>query len=193
MKNKFILVAVLISIFISCDKKSDSENENIALNYLINVYAEEFERDEMSIGEIVSNKKLLLDSSQNDTIKKINSLITSYHNYLDSIDKKSKENKRNIFYDGDTLLNDGEVFKNTSEVFFKNTDHLISNERLKSFFYQNFNLDYVKNENGIHILYMDYYYLDVPYSIFKFLIKRRKYELLVFQNEVLNSYLLKNK
>ena len=193
MKNKFILVAVLISIFISCDKKSDSENENIALNYLINVYAEEFERDEMSIGEIVSNKKLLLDSSQNDTIKKINSLITSYHNYLDGIDKKSKENKRNIFYDGDTLLNDGEVFKNTSEVFFKNTDHLISNERLKSFFYQNFNLDYVKNENGIHILYMDYYYLDVPYSIFKFLIKRRKYELLVFQNEVLNSYLLKNK
>lgn len=193
MKNKFILVAVLISIFISCDKKSDSDNENIALNYLINVYADEFERDEMSISEIVSNKKLLLDSSQNDTIKKINSLITSYHNYLDSIDKKSKENKRNIFYDGDTLLNDGEVFKNTSEVFFKNTDHLISNERLKSFFYQNFNLDYVKNENDIHILYMDYYYLDVPYSIFKFLIKRRKYELLVFQNEVLNNYLLKNK
>lgn len=190
MKNKFILVAVFTSIFLSCDKKSDSENENIAVNYLINVYADEFERNEISISEIVSNKKVLIEQSQNDTIKRIDSLITSYYNFLDGIDKKSIENKKNIFYNGEVLQDDGEDFRNTSEIFFKNTDDLLINEKLKIYFYQNFNLDYVKNENGIHILYMDYYYLDVPYSIFKFLIKKRKYELLVFQNELLSNYLI---
>ena len=193
MKNKLILLIVILPIFLSCEKKNDFENENISLNYLFSTYANEFEKEVVLTNEIITAKKTLLSSIKNDTINRIDSLITSYYNYLDSIDLKSEELKENIFYKKDVLQEDGKTFKNTSEVFFKNINELIKDKHLKNQFYQNFNLDYVKNENNLHFLYMEYYYLDVPYSTFKFLIKKRKYNLRIFQNEILSSYLIYKK
>lgn len=188
--KKIISCLLVLIIFSTCEKKFDYDNYDVTLGNLFSVYGDDMEDDIIFLNKKISVKKSQLTSSENDTLENIDFIITSYYNYLNETDLKSQNLKKNLFYDKDVLAEDGKVFKKTSETFFTDLDLLLKDKDLKDYLHHYFNVDDVKNNQDQYFLYMEYNYLGIPYPTFKFLIKKRKYELLVLQNELLNKYLL---
>lgn len=192
IKSKKIISCLLIIVmFSSCEKKFDYNDYDVTLANLFSVYGDNMEDDIIFLNKKISVKKSQLPASKNDTLKNIDFIVTSYYNYLNEADLKSQKLMKNLFYDKDVLSEDGKVFKKNSETFFTDLDVLLKDKDIKDYLHHYFNVDDVKNNQNQYFLFMEYHYLGIPYPTFRFLIKKRKYELLVFQNELLNSYLHK--
>lgn len=187
--KKIFSCFLVFVIFSSCEKKFDYDDYDVTLGNLFSVYGDDMDNNIIFLNEKISAKKSQLASSKNDSLENIDSIIISYYNYLNETDLKSQKLKKNLFYDKDVLAEDGKVFKKTSETFLKDLDLLLKDKDLKDYLSHYFSVGDVKNNQDQYILYMEYNYLGAPYPVFKFLIKKRKYELLVLQNEVLSSYL----
>lgn len=143
--KKIISCLVVLIIFSSCEKKFDYDDYDVTLGNLFSVYGDDMDNDIIFLNEKISVKKSQLASSKNDSLENIDSIITSYYNYLNETDLKSQKLKKNLFYDKDILTEDGKVFKKTSETIVSDLDLLLKDKDLKDYLNHYFSVGDVKN------------------------------------------------
>lgn len=193
LKNKKLTgYLILFIVFFSCERKFDETNFDVNLANLFSSYGNEIDNNIVFLKGKLDNKKYLLNLPSNSNIDSINSVIVNYYNYLNELDLKSSKLGKNIFYEDGVLLEDGKIFDQKNKKFLSDLDQLIKDVDLKDYLTHYFDVADVKNENDIYFIYMEYHFLGIPYSTFKFLIKQRMYNVIQFQNEVFNTFLIKN-
>lgn len=187
LRNKIIQILLISLIFISCNNYSDIKNENLSLNYLFDQYGNQIDEEILLINQMIKIKKANYKGNDNTHIIKIDSLINDYLNYLDYVSEQSNNTKKNIFFKNASLTEYGRSFHEKNNAFVKEIQLLITDPNLNKIVYYKFNTDDVRNEDDIFFDYMEYNYMDIPYSVFKFLIQKKKLDLLLLKNEVWNS------
>jgi len=187
--KKIISCLLVVIMFSSCEKKFDFDDYDVTLANLFSGYGEDMEKDIKFLNEKVKTKQSMLLSSPSNRMDSLNTIIDNYYNYLNELDLKSEKLNKNLFYDEDILTEEGKIFKETSERFLTDLNLLLKNKDLKDYLNHYFSVEDVKNEENLYFVYMEYHYLGIPYPTFKFLIKKRKYDLMMFKNEILSFYL----
>jgi len=188
--RKIISFLLVLIMFSSCEEKSNFDNYDITLANLFVSYGDNIEKDINFLNKKIKAKEVLLPSTlYYDKFKSINIIITNYYNYLNELDLKSEKLNKNLFFEGDILAEDGEKFYERSKNFLDDLNRVIENKDLKDHLIYYFNVDDVKNKEDLYFKYLDYNYLGAPYPVFRYLIKKRKYDLILFKNEILSSYL----
>lgn len=187
--NKRIIILLLLTISLnSCNKNFDYEDYDITLANIFSVYGDEMEEDIIFLNEKINEKKSNMIHSHNVILDSLIIVIDDYYNYLNELDSKSEKLSQNIFYKEDVLLEDGKKFKIQSEIFLNQINAIVKDKDLKEFFNYYFNTDDVVIEDELYINYLDYNYLGVPYPVFRYLIKKRKLELIFFKRQILDKY-----
>jgi|GEM_PF-2837383 len=188
--RKIISLLLVLIMFSSCEEKSNFDNYDITLANLFVSYGDNIENDINFLNEKIKAKEVLLPSTlYYDKFESINIIITNYYNYLNELDLKSEKLNKNLFFEGDILAEDGKKFHGRSKIFLDDLNRVIENKDLKDHLIYYFNVDDVKNKEDLYFKYLDYNYLGAPYPVFRYLIKKRKYDLMLFKNELLSSYL----
>ena len=186
---KRIIILLLLTISLnSCNQNFDYENYDITLANIFSVYGDEMEEDIIFLNEKINEKKSNMVHSPNEILDSLIIVIDDYYNYLNELDSKSEILSQNIFYKEDVLLEDGKKFKIQSEIFLNQTNAIVKDKDLKEFFNYYFNTDDIVIEDELYINYLDYNYLGVPYPVFRYLIKKRKLELIFFKRQILDKY-----
>jgi len=186
---KRIIILLLLTISLnSCNKNFDYEDYDITLANIFSVYGDEMEEDIIFLNEKINEKKSNMVHSPNEILDSLIIVIDDYYNYLNELDSKSEILSQNIFYKEDVLLEDGKKFKIQSEIFLNQTNAIVKDKDLKEFFNYYFNTDDIVIEDELYINYLDYNYLGVPYPVFRYLIKKRKLELIFFKRQILDKY-----
>lgn len=186
---KRIIILLLLTISLnSCNKNFDYEDYDITLANIFSVYGDEMEEDIIFLNEKINEKKSNMIHSHNVILDSLIIVIDDYYNYLNELDSKSEKLSQNIFYKEDVLLEDGKKFKIQSEIFLNQINAIVKDKDLKEFFNYYFNTDDVVIEDELYINYLDYNYLGVPYPVFRYLIKKRKLELIFFKRQILDKY-----
>lgn len=186
---KRIIILLLLTISLnSCNQNFDYENYDITLANIFSVYGDEMEEDIIFLNEKINEKKSNMVHSPNEKLDSLIIVIDDYYNYLNELDSKSEKLSQNIFYKEDVLLEDGKKFKIQSEIFLNQTNAIVKDKDLKEFFNYYFNTDDIVIEDELYINYLDYNYLGVPYPVFRYLIKKRKLELIFFKRQILDKY-----
>lgn len=186
---KRIIILLLLTISLnSCNKNFDYEDYDITLANIFSVYGDEMEEDIIFLNEKINEKKSNMIHSHNEILDSLIIVIDDYYNYLNELDSKSEKLSQNIFYKEDVLLEDGKKFKIQSEIFLNQINAIVKDKDLKEFFNYYFNTDDVVIEDELYINYLDYNYLGVPYPVFRYLIKKRKLELIFFKRQILDKY-----
>lgn len=186
---KRIIILLLLTISLnSCNQNFDYENYDITLANIFSVYGDEMEEDIIFLNEKINEKKSNMVHSPNEKLDSLIIVIDDYYNYLNELDSKSEILSQNIFYKEDVLLEDGKEFKIQSEIFLNQTNAIVKDKDLKEFFNYYFNTDDIVIEDELYINYLDYNYLGVPYPVFRYLIKKRKLELIFFKRQILDKY-----
>lgn|SRR5690554_2256709 len=186
---KRIIILLLLTISLnSCNQNFDYENYDITLANIFSVYGDEMEEDIIFLNEKINEKKSNMVHSPNEILDSLIIVIDDYYNYLNELDSKSEKLSQNIFYKEDVLLEDGKKFKIQSEIFLNQTNAIVKDKDLKEFFNYYFNTDDIVIEDELYINYLDYNYLGVPYPVFRYLIKKRKLELIFFKRQILDKY-----
>lgn len=186
--NRIIILLLLTISLNSCNQNFDYENYDITLANIFSVYGDEMEEDIIFLNEKINEKKSNMVHSPNEILDSLIIVIDDYYNYLNELDSKSEKLSQNIFYKEDVLLEDGKKFKIQSEIFLNQTNAIVKDKDLKEFFNYYFNTDDIVIEDGLYINYLDYNYLGVPYPVFRYLIKKRKLELIFFKRQILDKY-----
>lgn len=186
---KRIIILLLLTISLnSCNQNFDYENYDITLANIFSVYGDEMEENIIFLNEKINEKKSNMVHSPNEKLDSLIIVIDDYYNYLNELDSKSEKLSQNIFYKEDVLLEDGKEFKIQSEIFLNQTNAIVKDKDLKEFFNYYFNTDDIVIEDELYINYLDYNYLGVPYPVFRYLIKKRKLELIFFKRQILDKY-----
>lgn len=190
--KKIIGLLLILIMFSSCEEKNNFDNYDITLANLFSSYGDTIEKDISFLNEKVEAKESILTSTS-DYVEydSINTKIINYYNYLNDLDIISEKRNKNLFYEGDVLVEDGKIFNKKTKNFLDDLNRIIKNKDLKDYLTYYFSIDDIKNDENLYFKYLDYNYLGAPYPVFKYLIKKRKYNLILFKNEILNSYLQK--
>jgi len=187
MRKKIIKILLISFVFTSCNNYTDLKNENLSLNYLFNQYGDQIDEEILLINQMITLKKKSYNGSDKAHLIKIDSLINDYFSYLEYVVEQSNAAKKNIFFDNDNLTDEGRAFLVKNNTFLKETQLLLNDPNLNKLVYYKFNTDDVRNADDIFFDYMEYNYLDIPYSVFKFLIKKKKRDLFLLNNEIWNK------
>src|SRR5690606_1535599 len=187
--KKIISCLLVVIMFSSCEKKFDFDDYDVTLANLFSGYGEDMEKDIKFLNEKAKTKQSMLLSSPSNRMDSLNTIIDNYYNYLNELDLKSEKLNKNLFYDEDILTEEGKIFKETSERFLTDLNILLKNKDLKYYINHYFRVEDVKNEENFYFVYIEYDYFGIAYPTVKFLIKKRKYDLMMFKNEILNFYL----
>src|SRR5690606_243339 len=187
MRKKIIKILLISFVFTSCNNYTDLKNENLSLNFLFNQYGDQIDEEILLINQMITLKKKSYNGSDKAHLIKIDSLINDYFSYLEYVDEQSNAAKKNIFFDNDNLTDEGRAFLVKNNTFLKETQLLLNDPNLNKLVYYKFNTDDVRNADDIFFDYMEYNYLDIPYSVFKFMIKKKKRDLFLLNNEIWNK------
>lgn len=194
MKQSFYIKVVMLLlsfVYISCNKEID--NNKLQLDNMFLIYGDEIQNKTIFLNNIIEQKEVENDVILDDNYKFLCELIHNYYDYLDSLDIKSLESKANLFYRGSELLHESKIFSDKTNVFLQNVENKIKNKQyLVQYLHSLFDVADIKNEEDFYIDYIVYYYHSFPYQIFNYNMKSRKYDLVLFQNEVLDNFLIKN-
>ncbi|MBB1139284.1 hypothetical protein [Myroides sp. WP-1] len=107
------------------------------------------------------------------------------------MDSISRQNKENLFYSEDVMLNQASVFKRKTIYFLeKFTDEAGENSELILLVNDLCNVKDIKVEEDFYADYIVYYFHSYPYEMFNYQIKKRKFNLKIIQSEVFSSGLL---
>lgn len=176
----------------SCERRSQEDNilYDIDLDNLFFEYGNDIEKDCVLIIESLKDKRNDFNQKETELVYlEINKELQSYYNYLNYIDSISVTNHTDFFDANEEINNEGRVFLKKSDDVVNKINNVVESDVLKHRVSLLLGVQDVRSNDGIYFNYLDYYYYGVPIKTFNFLIKMRKRDLLLIENEILEELL----
>ncbi|WP_410877702.1 hypothetical protein [Myroides sp. DW712] len=182
-------LVVVVLLITSCQKKEPTYD--LQLDYMYHIYGKEIEKDCGFLKKSLQVKKVNWNLETPSNWNQLDREIQAYYLYLERLDSLSRLKQENLFYTADEINTEGKLFVKKSnelmrtieEVVDKHTvlyariDLLLGVQDIRS-----------EEEKGLYFKYLDYNFLGVPPHSFNYLVKMRKRNVLLVQNELWNDW-----
>lgn len=186
-KNKvYFLLTIIILLLISCEPNN---NQYSIISDGVLKLGNDIEKTEEVLIQIQQKK---IPTKVLPSYDSLILVMDDYYKYLDLLDYEAIESKENIFYNGMELNEKGKIFKEKTEKFIKNCSKHIQDKDLLTYFHSLFSISDIQYDDKLFINYFEYNFKDFPYEIYCYYLKKRKFDITLFKNEAINSFIENN-
>lgn len=176
---------VLMLCIISCQKREPTYD--LQLDYMYYIYGKDIEKDCVFLKKSLQVKKATWNIENPAHWRQLDREIQSYYLYLNRLDSLSILKQENLFYTADEINTEGKLFLKKSNELIRAIEEVVDEH---TDLYARINLLLgvqdieSEEEKGLYFRYLDYNFLGVPPYSFNYLLKMRKRNVLLIQNEL---------
>jgi len=179
------LIFVIFVLLHSCNQ----EKENVKISHSYNKILRDCTED---VNELKLQNGRLLKRMNYEIVS--NHISLEYIQYLDSIQKLCTSNLNPFFYEGDEIKTTkfGDEFIIRSSQFLEELTITINDTFLRRRAINLLSVEDFKYDEEWYISYLDYHFFNTNCEAFYYMIENRKRNVLLIQNEILTTFLLKD-
>src|SRR5690554_1533078 len=186
LKTTIVLIIVIASA--SCSQSIDYNKYSLNYENVFYEFGNDLEKEKAHLMKTIEENELKIQS--NPLYIDYKTSTDEYLEYLDELDSIIINSEYNVFFTSSTPTEENDRFIANSNNYVKNIYNIATDENSRIRINYLLGVEAYLTEDDLHVKYIDWYFKGASEGICRFLIRKRKRDVLIIQNDILYAVLL---